>query len=408
MSAGTLIIGAGQSGLSVASRLRGLGYDHPIVLIGDEAHPPYQRPPLSKKFLSGVADAASLQLRGPQYFVDQCIELRINQQATHIDTTAHRVGLADGSTLRYEALVLATGTRARPLPESLAQGLSGIYLLRGQDDALAFQRALHAGMRLLVVGGGFVGLEAAATARALGLDVTVVEQGERILQRVAGYSVSQRLRELHLAKGVRLLEQRRLLALRGTEGRVSEAVLDGDEVLSVDLVLVGIGALPNVELAQAAGLRVEDGIMVDATGRTSIEDVYACGDCARFPGEHGSLRFESVQNAIALGECVAQTIAGQSKPYVLVPWFWSDQYDCKLQMAGLIAGHDRVVTRDAGERPTQGASFWYYQGPRLLAVEALNDAAAFIQGRRWLEQRQSPNADELSNPLTPLKSVPTH
>lgn len=409
MAVGTVILGAGQSGFSVAARLRALGYDRDVTVLGDEASLPYQRPPLSKKFLAGSVQDSALQLRPDYFFCEQNITVKTGVQAVRIDKDARRIHLGDGSELAFEHLVFATGTRARPLPPTMTQGLQGIHVLRSMADATALRLQLQPGRRLVVIGGGFVGLEAAATARGLGLDVTVVEQADRILQRVASTGVSQRLRDLHRERGVHVLEGRRVERLRGSDGHVHELVLDGEQALPADLVLVGIGALPNVELARDSGLDERDGILVNEHGMTSTPGIYACGDCARFPvAGGGTLRLESVQNAIALGECVAQSIVGKPVAYAPVPWFWSDQYDCKLQMVGLTAGADHVVVRDAGSSPTSGISFWHFQGPQLLAVEALNDAAAFVQARRWLEQRQTPNPTELANAGLPLRSVPVH
>ena len=408
MTLGTVVVGAGQSGLNVAIRLRALGYDKPITLIGEEAHLPYQRPPLSKKFLAGELDAKSLLLRPADFYQDQRIDLKIGMRGTAIDTRERRIDLSDGSALAYEDLVLATGTRARELPLALTAGLRGVHVLRGADHALALQRALAAGRNLVVVGGGFVGLEVAATVRQAGMNVTVLEQAPRILQRVAGAEVSQRLRALHQAHGVRILEQHQLASLRGQGGQVHEVVLADGQVLPADVVLVGIGELPNVELAQAGGLAVQDGIVVDQHGQTTVPGVYACGDCARFPWGEASIRLESVHNAMAQGDCVAQAIVGRAVPYAPVPWFWSDQYDCKLQMVGLSTGHDAVVVRDAGPRPTQGASVWYFKASHLLAVEALHDAAAFAHGRRWLEQKKSPRPEDLASPTLPLKDLSLH
>ena len=407
MSPGTVIVGAGQSGLSVAQRLRALGYTASIMLVGEEAHPPYQRPPLSKKLLAGAVQAHTLQLKPRSFYDDQRITLRLGTAVTAIDTAARQLRLVDGSTLPYATLVLATGTRARPLPSSLVQGDPPMRLLRSLDDAEALAAELRPERHLVVVGGGFVGLEAAATARQRGLQVTVLEQAPRLLQRVAGPEVSQRLQSLHQSHGVRILTGHQLARLQpAAQGRGAQLTLADGQVIGADAVLAGIGALPNTELAQAAGVPVDDGILVDHHGQTSVPGVYACGDCARFAWPGGTLRLESVQNAIALGECVAQSIAGQASPYAPVPWFWSDQYDCKLQMVGLTAGHDRVVVRDSGAHPTQGASFWYFQGRRLLGMEALNDASAFIHARRWLEQARHPSAESLADLAVAFKDQP--
>lgn len=405
MNFGTVIVGAGQSGLNVAVRLRALGYDKPIALVGEELQPPYQRPPLSKKFMSGSVDMSSLLLRPMDFYKEQSIELLLGVRGALLDTARRRLTLSDDRELGYEHLVLATGTRAREWPEAAGGHLSGVHVLRSMEHAQALQRRLVPGQTLVVVGGGFIGLEVAATARQAGMNVTVLEQAPRILQRVAGPEVSQRLRALHEANGVRVLEHQETRAIRGHAGAVRELELGGGQVLSADLVLVGIGAVPNTELASAAGLDVQDGILVDRFGQTRAPGVYACGDCARFPWNGSTLRLESVHNAMAQSDGVAQSILQRAVPYVPVPWFWSDQYGCKLQMVGISTGHDRVVVRDTGATATQGASFWYFRTGRLLAVEALNDMAAFAQARRWLEQNNSPDPDELAQPSVALKDL---
>lgn len=321
MTVGVVIVGAGQSGLNVASRLRELGYDKSIMLLGDEVHMPYQRPPLSKKFLSGAIDSQSLMLRPDSFFQDRRIDLALGVQGIALDTTSQRLGLSDGRSLNYESLVLATGTRARELPGKLGGGLRGVHVLRDLDQAVALQGQMISGNHLVVVGGGFVGLEVAATARQANMHVTVLEQASRILQRVAGHEVSRRVAALHRSHGVQILEQQQLTGLRGQDAVVREVSLTDGRVLPADLVLVGIGAIPNTELAQAGGLEVCDGIVVNANGLTSAPNVYACGDCARFPWGKDSIRLESVHHAIAHSDSIAQAITGRTVTYSQSPGF---------------------------------------------------------------------------------------
>lgn len=406
MGQGVVIIGAGQSGFSVAARLRALGYAGPVTLVGQEPRAPYQRPPLSKKFLLGQLDEAGVSLRPASFYPDQKIDLRVATEATQIDADQHLVHLSDGSVIGYDALVLATGARARPLRDDQAVSLAGIHTLRTLSDAMRLSAQLFPGRRLVVIGGGFVGLETAASARQAGLEVAVIEQSPRILQRAVGELVSQRLRQLHESHGVRILEHRAMAALMHADGRVTAVQMADGEELPADLVLVGIGGVPNTELAQAAGVAVGDGILVDVFGRTSVPGIYACGDCTRFAWGQDTLRLESVHNAIAQAECVAQAIAGQPVAYAPKPWFWSDQYDCKLQMAGLPAGSDSFVVRDAGTGPVQGVSVWYFSGTRLQAVEALNDSAAFVLARRCLDQGRSPRPQDIADTRLALKDLP--
>ena len=395
-----IVIGAGQAGASVAAKLRGLGHGGAITVIGDEAAPPYQRPPLSKAYLLGEMAAERLWLHGPEFYAEHGITLRLGQAVTAIDPAAQTVRLAD-EVLAYDALVLTTGSTPRRLPAAAGGDLAGVYTVRTLADVDAMKAEFRAGRRLVIVGGGYIGLEAAAVAAKLGLAVTVLEMAPRILQRVAAPETSDYFRTLHQAHGVKIMESTGLQRLLGDSRVTGARLADGSE-MAADFVIVGVGILPGTALAEAAGLMIENGIRTDAMGRTSDPRIWAAGDCASFPWKGGRLRLESVGNAIDMAEAVAENIMGAGKPYVAQPWFWSDQYDCKLQIAGLNTGYDRIVTRG----PEGGAvSFWYYKGDTLLAVDAMNDPRAYMVGKRLIEMERSPDPVVIADTATVLKAL---
>ncbi|MDO9639461.1 MAG: FAD-dependent oxidoreductase [Pseudotabrizicola sp.] len=395
-----VIIGAGQAGAALAAKLRGLGHSGPITMIGAESAPPYQRPPLSKAYLKGEIGPERLWLRAPEFWADQGVQLRLGAPVTAIDTGARSVTV-DGDVLFYDALALTTGSSPRRLPPAMGGDLAGVYTLRGLVDVDLMRAEVQPGRRVVIVGGGYIGLEAAAVAAQLGLDVTVVEMAPRILQRVASPETSGYFRALHAGHGVKVLEGTGLERLLG-ETRVTGARLTDGRALAADFVIVGVGITPDTALAEAAGLLIDNGIATDSHGRTSAPDVWAAGDCASFPWQGGRLRLESVGNAIDQAEVVAGNILGADTPYRATPWFWSDQYDCKLQIAGMNTGYDRIVTR-----PGEGGavSFWYYQGDRLLALDAMNDARAYMVGKRLIEAGKSPDPALVADPATDLKAL---
>ncbi len=398
---GIIVVGAGQAGSSLVAKLRNLGYEGGITLIGEEAAPPYQRPPLSKKYLLGDMDLERLYLRPESYYSDQQIDLHLNEVVTDIDRAAKTV-TAGGKVLSYEHLVLTTGSSPRRLPASIGGALEGVYVVRGLKDVDQMAPEFTKGARVLIVGGGYIGLEAAAVAASKGLHVTLVEMADRILQRVAALETSDYFRTLHTGHGVDIREGIGLETLLG-EGRVTGARLsDGSEV-AADFVIAGVGIMPTSSLAEATGLEIDNGIAVNALGQTSDPAIWAAGDCASFPYRDGRLRLESVPNAIDMAECVAENIMGADKTYVPQVWFWSDQYDVKLQIAGLNTGYDRIVTR-----PGDGAghaSFWYYLGDTLLAVDAMNEARAYMVGKRLIDMGKSPDPQAVADPATDLKGL---
>jgi len=381
--AGVVVVGAGQAGAALVAKLRNDGYDSPVTLIGEEPVPPYQRPPLSKKYLLGDMTLERLYLRPESYYAEAGIDLRTGLRVTAIDRAAQEVVMGE-ERLGYAHLVLATGSLPRRLPDAIGGDLKGVHVVRTLADVDAMAPGFQPGAKVLIVGGGYIGLEAAAVAASRGMQVVLVEMAERILQRVAARETSDYFRALHTRHGVDIREGVGLERLLG-DGHVSGARLSDGTELDVDMVIVGVGILPDTRLAEAAGLETDNGIAVDAQGRTSDPAIWAVGDCASFPHQGGRLRLESVPNAIDMGECLAGNIMGRAQDYVPQPWFWSDQYDVKLQIAGLSTGYDRIVTRDSGA----AKSFWYYRGDQLLAVDAMNDPRAYMVGKRLIDAGKS-------------------
>jgi 3-phenylpropionate/trans-cinnamate dioxygenase ferredoxin reductase subunit len=403
MSDPIVIVGAGQAGVALAAKLRALGYTGGLVLIGDEAVPPYQRPPLSKKYVSGELDLERLLIRPRDWYVEQNVALQLERHVTAVSPREHALALSDGTALRYAKLAITSGARPRPLPTEIGGALQGVVTIRGLADADAIMPQLKPGMNLLVVGGGYIGLEAAAVTASKGMRVTVIEAAERILQRVAAAETSTYFRALHARHGVTIREATGLDRLAEQDGRVVAATLRDGTVLPADLVIVGIGVLPNDQLARDAGLLVENGIAVDEHCRTSDPDIFAAGDCASFPWQGQRTRLESVQNAIAQAEHAAAAMLGADTPYDPMPWFWSDQYDIKLQIAGLNRGYDQVVTRP-GKRPGS-QSVWYYRQGALIAVDAMNDALAYAFGKKALEAGKSIPPEVAADPSADLKAA---
>lgn len=397
-----VIIGAGQAGASLALKLRDLGHTGGLTLLGEESAPPYQRPPLSKAYLLGEMERERLFLRPEAVYAEAGITLRTGVTVTGIDRAAQQVQTSAGA-LPYDQLALTTGATPRRLPEAMGGDLAGVYTVRSLADVDAMAAEFRDGARLLVVGGGYIGLEAAAVARKQGVAVTLIEAAPRLLQRVACAQTARFFRELHRAHGVEVLEATGLQRLTGTDGHVSGAVLSDGRALAVDFVIAGIGVTPNIALAEAAGLAIENGIACNALGQTSDPAIWAAGDCASFPLGEARLRLESVPNAIDMAENVAANMRGAAQAYVPQPWFWSDQYDVKLQIAGLNTGYDTVVER-AGER-AGAASFWYYRAGHLIAVDAANDPRAYMVGKRLIDAGKSADPGAVADPATELKTL---
>ncbi|MDA7425076.1 NAD(P)/FAD-dependent oxidoreductase [Thalassococcus lentus] len=394
-----VVVGGGQAASSCVARLRAKGFDGQITLIGEEPALPYQRPPLSKAYLLGEMDLDRLFLRPASFYEDQSITVRTNARVDSIDPDAKTVTVGS-DTLEYTDLVLATGSIPRRLPAAIGGALDGVLEVRTLADADAMAPRFEAGKRVLIVGGGYIGLEAAAVAAKLGLKVTLVEAAERILQRVAAPETSEFFRTLHKQHGVDIREGVGLERLTGND-HVDGAVLTDATSIEIDFAIVGVGITPATELAEAAGLTVDNGIATNAQGQTSDPAIWAAGDCASFPAPAGQMRLESVGGAIDMGELVADNIMGAGREYVVKPWFWSDQYDIKLQIAGLSTGYDRIVVRQGDET----LSHWYYSGDRLLALDAMNDPRAYMVGKRLIEADKSPDPDAVGNPDIDLKAL---
>ena len=396
---GIVIIGAGQAGSSLAIKLRALGYQGTVTLIGEEPYAPYQRPPLSKTYLLGEMALERLYLRPEEVYRDQNIELRLGTQVTAIDPVAQVISLG-AETLSYDQLALTTGSTPRLLPEAIGGRLKNVFAVRGLADVDAMRPAFEGGGHVLIIGGGYIGLEAAAVAAKRGLKVTLVEMADRILQRVACAETSDYFRALHQSHGVTLLEGVGLSSLTGTD-HVTGAILSNGATLDIDFALVGVGIQPNTQLADAAGLTLNNGIETNALGQTSQSTIWAAGDCASFPYQGQRIRLESVPNAIDQAEVVAANMLGAQKAYHATPWFWSDQYDVKLQIAGLNQGFENVVTR-IGEA---GRSHWYYKAGQVLAVDAMNDPRAYMVAKRLIEAGKTADPALVADPGSDLKAL---
>ncbi len=410
MQAGTLIIGASQAGLQLAVSLRELGDDAPITLIGAEVHPPYQRPPLSKEYLTGTADGDTLAFRSPSFYVEQDIDLVCGERVIELSlrpdgSDGGTAVTASGRTFEFDRLALTTGASPRRLAVPGAD-LDNVCYLRDLDDARRLRSCLAQAQRVVVVGGGFVGLEAAAVARAQGKDVTVVEAADRLIARAVAPVVSEFYKQAHERRGSTVLLSTGVTGLTGADGRVTGVVLADGTELPADLVMVGVGVVPNTELAEQIGLEVDGGIVVDKFARTSLPGVVAAGDCTVLPhpvtGE-GLVRLESVNNAVTQAATAAATLMGKLEVVPSVPWFWSNQGDLRLQIAGLAAGFDDFVVR--GEPEDERFSVLYYRNGRLLAVDAVNSPGDYMVVRKALTQGSTIPAEDAKDSTTPLKKL---
>jgi 3-phenylpropionate/trans-cinnamate dioxygenase ferredoxin reductase subunit len=398
-----VIVGAGHAGFQLAASLRQAGFKEPVYLINDEAHLPYQRPPLSKAYLKGTGGPDSLTFRPAKFYADQTIDL-IADHATSIDRAGRKLKLASGTSLDYGHLALATGARNRLLDIPNAN-LPDVHYLRILDDSEDMRRRLASSKRVVVIGAGFIGLEFAATARIKGLEVDVLELASRVMARAVTAEVSEYFQKRHTAAGIRIHLGVQATAIEAENGKLSGVSLSDGRHIPADLVVVGVGVLPNVELAGEAGLPVASGIIVNEHLLTADPDISAIGDCALFesPRFGGSLRLESVQNATDHARCVAARLVGDDKPYDGHPWFWSDQGDDKLQMVGLTTGYDRVVLR--GDPAQKAFSAFCYHGERLVGIESVNRAGEHMFGRRLLAAGGSITAEQAADPHFDLKKA---
>ncbi len=395
------IIGSGHAGFQVAASLRQLGFGEPIYLINDEGHLPYQRPPLSKAYLKGTGGPESLMFRPQKFYTDQNIEL-ISDRAVAIDRASRKLKLASGAALDYGHLVLATGARNRLLDIPNAN-LPEVRYLRILDDSEDLRKRMASSKHVVVIGAGFIGLEFAATARIKGLEVDVLELASRVMARAVTAEISEYFQERHAAAGVRIHLGVQATAIEASGDKVTGVSLSDGRHIPADLVVVGVGVLPNVELAAEAGLPVASGIIVNEHLLTADPDISAIGDCALFvsPRFGGSLRLESVQNATDHARCVAARLTGDDKVYDGQPWFWSDQGDDKLQIAGLTTGYDRVVLR--GDPAQKAFSAFCYRAGQLVGIESVNRAGDHMFGRRLLPMDRSIEPEQAADQSFDLK-----
>jgi 3-phenylpropionate/trans-cinnamate dioxygenase ferredoxin reductase subunit len=402
-----VIVGAGQAGMQIADSLRQEGYGGQVLLIGEEPHPPYQRPPLSKKWLTEPGSDHALSLRGPEALSRRGIVLKLNARVQAIDRLASELQLADGERLPYSRLALATGSLPRELTVPGAR-LQGVLSLRSISDSrsvgAAVRRCALEQRALVVIGGGFIGLEVAASARKLGAEVTVLEGLPRLMSRVTAPIVSEAFERVHRAHGVELVFGAQIAELLGHEGSVRAVRCADGREYPAGAVVVGIGVVPDDALAAAAGLACERGILVDDCARSSDPAIVAAGDCtARRRSDGRVLRLESVHNAIEQGQSAAAALMGRERPFRSTPWFWSDQYDIKLQMVGLSHGYDEVVTRGDLQQPAFSA--FYFRAGRLLAVDSLSRIQDHMQAKRLLDAGVSPTAQQAQDPAFDLRSL---
>ena len=397
---GIVIIGAGHAAGQAAASLRQAKFEGPITIIGDEAHVPYQRPPLSKQYLAGTQLADKVYLRAEKFYADKDIQLMLDTRATQIDPSTKTINLDNGETIAYEKLLISTGSRPRKLSIE-GSDLSGIHYLRTMDDVDGIRADVKTGANLVIVGGGYIGLEVAAVGIELGMNVHVLEMEERILQRVTTPEMSAYYHKLHTDRGVHIHTQ---TGVTGFSGNSSvEKVLCGDESFDADIVIVGIGIIPNIEIAEEAGIHCNNGIVVDDHCRTSDPDIYAAGDCTNHPNPlmNKRLRLESVPNAMDQARVSTANMLGDDKVYAAIPWFWSDQYDLKLQMVGFSADGDSQVLR--GDMDTHQFAIFYLKDGKVVAADAVNSPKEFMLCKQLVGKPADPA--KLADPETDLKSL---
>ncbi|HWV96852.1 MAG TPA: FAD-dependent oxidoreductase [Xanthobacteraceae bacterium] len=401
---GLVVIGGSYAGVQAALSARDAGYAEPITIISDEDYLPYQRPPLSKAFLLDAQSEDSLVVRNAAFFEKKTIDLRLGARADAIDRRARTVTLADGSTLRFDKLVIGTGSHARRLPVAGAD-LDGVCYLRSIADAITLKARLREAAEIAVVGGGFIGLEVAASASKLGKKVTVIESAPRLLERAVSPVISDYLLALHRQHGVTVLLGETVTMVGGDNGKAAFVSCGNGQRIAADLVLVGIGGIANHAIAQTAELNCRDGIVVDEVGRTSDPDIFAAGDCANHYNRFAQrwLRLESVQNAQDQAKAAGLAIAGRTEPYASVPRFWSDQYDAKLQIVGLAHGFDRHVTR--GDVEDGKFSVFYYKGAQLISVDSIGRPGDQLAARQMIADGVWPAPEQAADPAFDFKTL---
>jgi 3-phenylpropionate/trans-cinnamate dioxygenase ferredoxin reductase component len=403
MAERVVIIGAGQAGAQTAISLRQLGFDGPITLLGDERFPPYQRPPLSKKLMTGEMDVERTYIRSAAYYAKSGVDLLLGVSARAIDRAGRVVLCDDGTTLAYDFCVICTGTRARRLALP-GDGLPGVFYLRTLEDSERIKAAVATGARAVIIGGGYIGLEIAASLTKWQCEVTVLEALERVLNRVVALPVSDFFAAEHARHGVRIVTGATVAALEGA-GKVEHVRCADGRVFPADIVVIGIGAVPNDDLARAAGLAVENGIVVDAFGRTGDPAIFAAGDVTNHPNDlfDRRLRLESVHNAMAQAKAVAAAIVGKPEGYAEVPWFWSDQYDLKLQIAGVSGPDAEYLLR--GDPASRAFSCLHLRDGRLVAIDAINRGADFLAAKALIRDATPIDRARASDPEVKLSDL---
>ncbi|MDP9083301.1 MAG: FAD-dependent oxidoreductase [Pseudomonadota bacterium] len=398
-----VIVGGGQAGAQAIDTLRREGFAGRLVLIGDESGLPYQRPPLSKKYLSGEMAADRLPFRHQAFYDEHRVELKLGTKAVHLDTSSRQVELANGEKITYDRLLLGLGASSRRLTCPGAE-LAGIHYLRAATDVSAIREGIKPGVRIGVIGGGYIGLETASTCRKMGCEVTVLEMADRIMNRVVAPTVSRYFEGEHRAQGVNIICDVRVVRLEGA-GKVERVVCADGSIHAVDFVIVGVGAVAVTELASDAGLSCGNGIVVDEYCRTSDASIFAAGDCTDHPSLHYGrrVRLESVDNAFEQAKTAALNMLDRPATHDRVPWFWSDQFDNKLLIVGLSQDYDKQVLR--GDPASRSFSVCYLKGRELLAVEAINHSKDYMAARKLIAERTPLDLHALADPRVPLKEA---
>ena len=390
-----VVVGAGQAGIQCIASLRKEGYSGSITLIGEENHLPYQRPPLSKGFLSGATASDRLYLKKLEFFQENSIQLDLGVKATKIDRENCLVHLSDNKTIGYDKLVLATGSRVRKL-NFPGSNLDGINYLRGIDDATLLKDGLLKSKNLVIVGAGYIGLEVAAVATEFDINITVIEMADRVMNRTVDPIISQYYEKLHINNGIKFILNESLEKVDGNN-TVEHVICSGGSSIQADILVIGAGVIPNVELAEGSGLSCENGISVDQYGLTEDMKVFACGDCTNHPNEklNRRLRLESVHNAMEQSKTVASSIMGKKTAYNQIPWFWSDQYDHKLQIVGLSGDQDEVLMR--GSQEESKFMLFYLKEEEIIAIDAVNNPKEFLICRKLVENKVKISPEDILN-----------
>ncbi len=396
-----IAIGGGQASFSFISKLRSLGYQKPIILICGENHIPYQRPPLSKKFLIGELKKDRLFFKPQSFYDEQNIEIIKGQNVKKIDRHQNKITLNNEKVLKYKTLFLGLGSRSRLLPKNLSNGIPKLYYIREIGDISLITKEFSYKRKLIILGGGFIGLEVASVARNLGVDVTILESQERILKRTSAEIVANHIKSIHLLNGVSIKENTSIKKILKTRENSFNILTNKNELIYADFIIAGIGAQPNTEIACNAGLLIDNGIVVDETCRTSDPNIFAAGDCVSFPFNKDLIRLENVGNAIEQSETASENVLGKDIKYQPVPWFWSDQFDVKLQIAGLNNGFTRVFHRQSDNKN----SFWYYKDDQLISVDAINDPKSYMVGKKLLEMKKNPSPKDIVSNQLNLKDM---